>query len=272
MSTFINKKVLITGGSSGIGLLIGELALKKGADELIIWDINKAASDREVDRLKGLGYKAASYVVDVSDPEIVAEASERLLNEGIVPDILVLNAGIVSGKYFHEHVKGEIESTIGVNVLGVMLTAKAFLPAMLQRRTGHIVTIASAAGMLANPKMAVYAASKWAALGWSDSLRLEMEQLKTGIKVTTVTPSYIDTGMFDGVRTNAVIPKVKPDDAAKAIIRGIEKNKLFVRMPFMVYTIPLVKGLLPARWFDLLVGKGLGVYKTMSTFTGRKSK
>jgi all-trans-retinol dehydrogenase (NAD+) len=141
---------------------------------------------------------------------------------------------------------------------------------MIQRGSGHLVTIASAAGMLANPRMAVYAASKWAAYGWSESVRLEMEQLKTGIKVTTVTPSYIDTGMFEGVSTNYVIPKLTPKRAASAIIKGISKNRIFVRMPFMVYTIPFVKGILPVRWFDFLVGKGLGVYKSMHGFTGRK--
>lgn len=271
MSTFHNKKVLITGGSSGIGLLMGETALQKGAAELLIWDISKAATDREVARLSDRGFNVRASIVDVSNPEAVRLAATDALNNGFVPDILVLNAGIVSGKYFHEHLDGEIEKTIGVNVLGVMLPARAFLPAMIQRQSGHIVTIASAAGMLANPQMAVYAASKWAALGWSDSLRLEMLQLKTGIKVTSVTPSYIDTGMFDGVRTNFVIPKVKPENAVSAIINGIEKDKIYVRMPFMVYSIPFVKGLLPARWFDFLVGKGLGVYKTMSTFTGRKS-
>jgi len=140
---------------------------------------------------------------------------------------------------------------------------------MIRRGSGHIVTIASAAGMLSNPKMAVYAASKWAALGWSESLRLEMALLKTGIRVTTVTPSYIDTGMFDGVKTNFLFPTQKPEKAASKIIRGIRKNKVFVRMPFMVYSVPFFKGILPTKWFDLIVGKGLGVYESMNSFKGR---
>ena len=270
MSNFKQKKVLITGGASGIGLLTGKMALEKGAAVLIIWDINVSVLDKVIADLSSEGYKVLGQLVDVSDRHSVAAAAKTCIETDNIPDILILNAGIVSGKFFHEHLEGEIERTIGVNVLGVMLTAKAFLPSMIQRGSGHLVTIASAAGMLANPRMAVYAASKWAAYGWSESVRLEMQQLKTGIKVTTVTPSYIDTGMFEGVSTNYVIPKLTPKRAASAIIKGISKDRIFVRMPFMVYTIPFVKGILPVRWFDFLVGKGLGVYKSMHGFTGRK--
>ncbi len=269
MSDFKNKKVLITGGASGIGLLMGKMALQNGAGELIIWDINQKLVAQEINNLVADGYKVSGQKVDVSDGQSVNEAATTLIDEGKVPDILILNAGIVSGKYFHEHLNGEIEKTIGVNVLGCMLVARAFLSEMILRKSGHIVTIASAAGMLSNPKMAVYAASKWAALGWSESLRLEMELLKTGIHVTTVTPSYIDTGMFDGVRTNFLFPTQKPEKAVSKIIQGIQKNRIFVRVPFMVYSIPFFKGILPTKWFDLIVGKVLGVYKSMNNFKGR---
>ncbi len=270
MSSLKGKKVLITGGASGIGLLMGKMTLGKGASELCIWDINPDAMHEVSEGLRKEGFRVIASKVDVSKPESVAEASQALIATGWIPDILILNAGVVSGKFFHEHATDEILKTIGVNITGAMLVAHAFLPEMVKRGSGHMVTIASAAGMLSNPRMAVYAGSKWAVLGWSESVRLEMEQLRTGVNVTTVTPSYIDTGMFDGVSTNFVIPRIKPEVAAAKIIRGIERNKVFVRMPFMVYTLPFVKGILPVRWFDVLVGKGLGVYKTMSTFTGRK--
>jgi all-trans-retinol dehydrogenase (NAD+) len=269
MSDFKDKKVLITGGASGIGLLMGKMSLEAEAAELIIWDINQQLMAKEIDNLLAESHKVSGQKVDVSDAKSVGESAASLINEGKVPDIVILNAGVVSGKYFHEHLDGEIEKTIGVNVLGCMLVTRAFLPEMIRRGSGHIVTIASAAGMLSNPKMAVYAASKWAVLGWSESLRLEMEQLRTGIRVTNVTPSYIDTGMFDGVKTNFLFPTLKPEKAASKIIRGIRRNKVFVRMPFMVYFIPFFKGILPAKWFDVIVGKGLGVYKTMNEFKGR---
>lgn len=270
MSSLKGKKVLITGGASGIGLLMGMKALERGASALCIWDINADMMQKQLEDLKSKGYDVIAHQVDVGNPDAIVETRRQLIAEGWVPDVLILNAGVISGKFFQEHEPDEILRTIGVNITGVFMVAQAFLPEMIKRGSGHLVTIASAAGMLSNPRMAVYAGSKWAVLGWSESLRLEMEQLKTGIRVTTVTPSYIDTGMFDGVRTNFLIPRVKPESAAERIIRGIENNRIFVRMPFMVYAIPFVKGILPARWFDVLVGKGLGVYKTMSTFTGRR--
>lgn len=270
MTLIKDKKVLVTGGASGIGLLMGKLLLEKGAKKLMIWDINQPLMDEVVQKIRSSGFDTEAMYADVSSRISVEQAAAKCLETGFIPDILILNAGIVSGRYFHEHLAGEIEKTINVNVLGCMYTAEAFINHMIRRGKGHIVTIASAAGMLSNPKMAVYAASKWAVYGWSESLRLEMQQLKTGIHITTVTPSYIDTGMFDGVRTNALIPRQKPDSAARKIIKGIEKNSIFVRMPAMVYAIPIVKGLLPVRWFDFFVGKGLGVYRSMSTFTGRK--
>jgi all-trans-retinol dehydrogenase (NAD+) len=97
-----------------------------------------------------------------------------------------------------------------------------------------------------------------------------MEMLKTNINVTCVTPYYISTGMFAGVKSSIFIPITKPETAARKIIRGIERNALHVRMPFIVYTLQLIKGLLPTRAFDLVVGKFLKVYKTMDEFTGRK--
>lgn len=107
-------------------------------------------------------------------------------------------------------------------------------------------------------------------IGWSDSLRLEMEKLETNVNVTYATPYYISTGMFDGVQTSIFIPINKPDAAARKIIDAVEKNKIFVRMPPIVHILPFVKGILPTRAFDLIVGKFLKVYTRMDEFTGRK--
>jgi short-subunit dehydrogenase len=94
--------------------------------------------------------------------------------------------------------------------------------------------------------------------------------LKTGIKVTTVTPSYINTGMFEGAKVNFLLPNLKPEKAVRKIISGIENDKIFVRMPALVYLVPFLKGILPSSWFDLFIGKGLGVYASMRQFKGRK--
>jgi short-subunit dehydrogenase len=149
-----------------------------------------------------------------------------------------------------------------------MFVTAAFLPEMIQENKGAICNIASSAGLISNPKMAVYAASKWALVGWSDSLRLEMKQLHKQIGVTTVTPYYINTGMFDGVQS--IIPLLDPHKVARQIIRGIEKRKIYVSMPWSVGFVRFFQGLLPIWFFDWFVGKVFKIYHTMDHFKGRK--
>lgn len=270
MSTIRNSTLLITGGASGIGKLMAQRSIDRGCTRVILWDMNEAALQQTVAELSGKGAHVHGYRVDVSDAEQIRAAAERTLAECGPVDILINNAGIVVGRYFHEHSPADIARTMSVNANAPMLVTLAFLPGMIGRKKGHIVTISSAAGMVGNPKMSVYCASKWAAIGWSDSLRLEMEMLCTNVKVTCVTPYYISTGMFDGVKSSLFIPINTPEAAVRSILRGIERNALHVRMPLIVYTLQLFKGILPTRMFDLIVGRFLKVYRTMDEFTGRK--
>lgn len=267
MTKISGKSILITGGASGIGKLMGEACLKKGASKLIVWDVNESALEQCVKEFSVKGYKVVPYLVDVSNVDAIQKAADHVLNESNV-DVLINNAGIVVGKPFSEHSADEITKTLAINVEGVMQVTRAFLPSMIERKSGHIVNISSAAGMMSNPNMSVYAGSKWAVLGWSESLRIELESLKEDLHVTTVTPSYIATGMFDGVKSPLLLPFLKPQKIVDAIIKGIEKNKLFVRKPFMVNTLNFVKGILPTRIFDWFVGTVLGVYKSMDEFRG----
>ncbi|MCE5974135.1 SDR family oxidoreductase [Sinirhodobacter sp. WL0062] len=262
MTQISGSTALVTGGASGIGLLMGEMLLQKGLAKLIVWDVS--AANIETARAR-LGDKASFAQVDVTDTAVVLEAVAALDHS---VDILVNNAGIIVGKPFADHTHAEIDRTMAVNSAALMHLARALLPAMIAQGRGHIVNIASAAGMVANPNMSVYCASKWAVIGWSDSLRLEMEAARTGVKVTTVTPYYIDTGMFHGV-TSPIIPILKPEPTAAKIIRAIERNRILLRMPGLVYTLPLVRGLLPTRLFDLVVGRFMGIYASMKGFKGR---
>ena len=123
--------------------------------------------------------------------------------------------------------------------------------------------------MLANPKMSVYAASKWGAIGWSDSVRIELQEMKSDVHVTTVAPYYINTGMFDGVRSR-IIPILKPEYVSKRIIRAIERNRTFRGIPFGFHFIRFWQAILPTRIFDWFFGKVFGIYHAMDEFTGRK--
>jgi short-subunit dehydrogenase len=270
MSNIDGKSVLITGGASGIGKIMGGLVLGLGARQLVIWDINKENLDSVVNELRSINKNVNGYIVDVSDPEQIVSTAAQVKKERGDVDILINNAGIVVGKYFHEHTHKEIEATMKINTNAQMHIALEFLNGMLERNEGHICNVASAAGMLSNPRMSVYCASKWASIGWSDSLRLEMEKLKKNVKVTTILPYYIKTGMFDGVKS--LIPLLKPETAAKKIIGGITGNKKILRIPWIVNFLPFFQGILPLALFDWFVGGVLGIYRTMDQFTGRIKK
>lgn len=267
MKNLKDKTALITGGASGIGKIMARLLLKKGM-KVIVWDIDNQKINETVNELSTHG-QISGNCVDVSNKSQIEDTSKELFNKGLKVDLLINNAGIVVGEYFHQHSSSDIEKTIAINTIAPMNLSLTFLEGMMERNEGHICNIASSASLVSNPKMAVYAASKWAVFGWSDSLRLEMKQLKKNIKVTTILPYYIDTGMFSGVQSK--IPILKPESAALSIIKAIEKNRKILSLPGYIYrTTRIAQALFPIHFFDWFVGQVLGIYKTMTTFTGHK--
>ena len=254
---FENANVLITGGASGIGKIMGRMALEKGARTFIIWDINITAIENVRKELAPYG-RVKGYVVDVSDNEIVTLAYKKTVADCGDFDIVINCAGIItSNKTFDQMTSDEILRTMNINTIAPMFVA------------GHICTIASAGGMLSNPKMSVYAASKWGVIGWSDSVRIELQDSRSDVHITTVAPYYINTGMFDGVKSR-IIPILKPEYVARRVIKGIERNRTFCGIPFGFHFIRFWQAILPTRVFDWLFGELFGIYHTMDNFTGRK--
>ena len=266
---FENANVLITGGASGIGKIMGRMALEKGAKCFIIWDINLVGIEATRKELSKYG-KVKGYVVDVSNNEILNVAYRKTVEDCGEIDILINCAGIItSNKTFDQQTPDEIVKTMNINTIAPMFVARAMLPDMLKRNRGHVCTIASAGGMISNPKMSVYAASKWGVIGWSDSVRIELQEMKSDVHFTTVAPYYINTGMFDGVKSR-IIPILKPEYVAKRVIRAIERNKAFRGIPFGFHFIRFWQAILPTRVFDFFFGQVFGIYHTMDQFTGRK--
>merc|ERR1719491_821021 len=123
---------------------------------------------------------------------------------------------------------------------------KQFLPPMLEANDGYIVTIASAAGTCGLAKMTDYCASKYAAVGLGESLRLELKNRgKNGIKTTLVCPYYINTGKFEGVKVNPLLPILEEDYVCKSIITAIQKEQPVLKMPALTYINPLADFMLP---------------------------
>ena len=242
--------------------------LERGAGRLVIWDVNDQAMSHAVTELTSRGHRVDGFQVDVTHLAQVRGALQEMRDRGIRIDVLVNNAGVIVGKPFVDHLPEEMQRTIAVNTLAPMQLTRELLPAMLERASGHIVNISSAAALVSNPGMSAYCASKWAVTGWSDSLRIELEQSKSGVRVTTVMPYYTNTGMFAGVRSR-VIPILEPEYVAGQILSAIRENRVFVYLPKWFRLVRLLQGLLPIRWFDRVAGEWFGIYHSMSTFTGR---
>lgn len=267
--SFQNKNIVITGGASGIGRLMAKVLANKGAN-VIILDINQDNLDSVVNEIISDGNKCAGYICDVGNYKAVEETKNKITTEHGFVEILINNAGVITGKYFIDTTPEEIEKTMRVNALAGMWTTKVFLPDMIEQNKGHLINIASAAGMIGVAKMADYSASKFAHIGFDEALRMELKQMKINIHTTIVTPYFINTGMFDGVKSrfSFLLPILDEKKVTNKIIRAIERKKERVITPPMVYTLFPLR-LLPIPIFDW-VANFMGINSTMKNFVGRQ--
>lgn len=261
--------VLITGGGSGIGRLMALNFAKEGS-RLVLWDLNYESAQSVADEIKQTGGDAWAYACDVSDKDFVYDVADKVKKEVGKVDILVNNAGVVSGKPFLECTDEQVRRTMEVNILAHFWTVKSFLPEMINTNHGHVVTIASAAGWIGVAGLADYNASKFAAIGFDEALRMELRKKGlTGVKTTCICPYYINTGMFEGVKTrfNFLLPILDQYDVSNKIVKAIKNDRSYLKMPPIVYTVPLLR-LLPANIFDMIADI-LGISSTMDEFVGR---
>ncbi len=270
MTQVAGKTVLITGAGMGMGKRHAERAVERGARRIVLWDINHEAMEETAEPLRRSGAKVDTYVVDVSNVDQIEEAAASVLRDVGPVEVLFNNAGIVTPGDFMRHSAQDIERTIRVNTLGVMHVARTLLPAMVQTPAAHIVNIASASALLPLPYGSVYAASKWAAYCWSESLRIELEDMHPTVKVTTVCPSFVATGMFEGATAPRTTRFLTTDEIVDAIWKGLERNKAVVVAPPMANIVMPLRAFLPLSVFDFLARKVFLSYSAMKTLKGRE--
>ena len=184
------------------------------------------------------GKEAYAFKVDVSNPESVDELYEKVMEEVGRVDILVNNAGFGIFEDFLTFDLGKAYDMFEVNILGMMVLTQKFAIDMAERRQGHIINIASMAGKMATAKSTVYSATKFAVLGFSNALRLELKPL--GVAVTTVNPGPIETDFFDKADpSGSYLEKVgqivlEPAKLAKMIVRNMRHPKREINQPFIL--------------------------------------
>ena len=256
--------ILITGGGSGLGRSMAVQAARRGS-RVLIWDIDAGRGTAVRDAIRAAGGLAEAQALDVTDREAVKAAAAVA---GPV-DVLINNAGVVSGRKLLDATDQDIERTMNVNVMALYWVTRAFLGGMAGRGRGTVVTVASAAGLVGVARQTDYSASKFAAFGFNESLRAELRAGRSGVNTLVVCPYYIDTGMFDGVRTRwpRLLPILREEHVAGSILDAVEAGRQKVVLPPLVNLLPVLR-ILPVSVFDRLMDV-LGVNRTMDHFTGR---
>jgi short-subunit dehydrogenase len=269
MRDVAGKRVLITGGARGIGLEMAIRFAEKRAS-VVVTDVDESALPDAVAAVEVLGVSTRGYPVDVTDETRIRELRERVLDEVGPIDVLVNNAGIVFGGPFADVPLDRHRKTFDVNVMGVVAMTHAFLPDLVTREEPSLVNIASASGFIGLPYGTTYASSKWAVLGFTESIRAELELAgQRHVHVCAVCPSYIGTGMFDGASPPKTTNVLDPQFVATQVVEAVETGKSYVLEPWLVKLTPTLKGLLPTKLWDQ-ISSALGANTGMTGWTGHE--
>jgi short-subunit dehydrogenase len=263
------KRILITGAGRGLGREFARAFAAAGC-EVIVTDIAEDRVSSTVAWLRDAGAASFGYVMDVTSPQSVRDVRHKLLGERGPVDLLLNNAGVVFGGEFGNIPLERHLATYQINLLGLVTVTHVFLPDLVRQSEAQVINIASASGYIALPFAATYASSKWAVIGFSESLQEELRLAGNAhVRVTTVCPSYIATGMFAGVKLPRFSWFLTPKRVAELTVRAVRSNRDFVRTPWFVPITPLAKAMLPRvlfRWLCdwLHVSTGMTSWRGLS--------
>jgi short-subunit dehydrogenase len=233
---FWNRTAIVTGAASGLGrALAGEL-VRRGAWVYLV-DRNAAQCHAAVHAIVGAGGHATAVPLDVTDSRAMAQLIERCVAERGALDYMVNNAGIAIVGELRDLAADDLEQVLRINLYGVVHGTHAAYGAMVRQGGGHIINIASMAGLMPVPGITIYAASKYGVVGFSLAVRAEGEAL--GVKVSVVCPGFIDTPMADTMqvvklhldKTALRFPVQQPEAAARTILQGVVRNQAVIFTP-----------------------------------------
>jgi NAD(P)-dependent dehydrogenase (short-subunit alcohol dehydrogenase family) len=254
MDNIRGKTIAITGAARGIGYATAEALLARGA-RVVIGDREVALQESAVAKLTSLG-PVSGYPLDVTDRESFATFLDKARTDGGGRiDVLINNAGVMPIGPFLEQSEQKIRSTIEVNFYGVLTGCQLVLPEMVARRSGHIVNIASLAGMVALPGQVVYSGTKFAVVGLSSGLADEFAA--HGVEVSCVMPTFTNTDLIAGTHTSSAQKPVEPEDIAAGVIKVLDKPTTLRSVPAWGRFFGAVTPMLSAkarRWMSHKMG------------------
>ena len=266
---FEGAGAVVTGAGSGIGKLIAE-KLAQGGAKVAVWDIDGPAARESAKEIRDVGGEAQAFEVDCGDfEEVLSAAGPTMAFLGHL-NILVNDAGVVAGKLFSDLSEREVERVFDVNSLSLFWTNKAFMAELEKSRRAVTVTVASAAGLIGSARLTAYSASKFAAVGFTSSLRNELKKEGSHVKTLLVCPYYISTGMFEGVKTKipALLPIQRPERVAREVVRAIRLGRERLILPPFASLAGFIANC-PARLADGMENI-FGINSCMDEFVGRK--
>jgi short-subunit dehydrogenase len=242
------RTAVVTGGSSGIGREIARRLAASGARVVLVarrpGPLEAAAAE-----LRAAGAEAFALPCDVGDKDQVLAAAAEITARYGPPDVLVNNAGFGGRARFVDRTLDEMERMVRVNFLGALYWTRAVVEPMVERGRGWIVFVASVAGRLGVPGESVYSASKFALVGFAETLSMELED--AGVHVLSVLPAAVDTPFFseaDRARLPAVARRgmLAPGDVADAVIDGLRRGRREITVPRRLEAVYVLRALFPA--------------------------
>jgi len=245
MSALNGKVAVVTGGARGIGLATSKALIAAGA-KVAIGDLDEVVLK---DAATSIG---ASFHgrLDVTDSDGYRAFVDQVEKELGPIDILVNNAGIMPVGHLHEESEALARRMFEINVFGVITGTKRALESMLPRRTGHIVNVASLAGVIYAAGATTYVASKHAALGFTESARLEYAD--SGVEFTAVLPMFVNTDLTAGTKGVPGVKAVEPEDVAAGILEALAKPRARVYVPKVGKALAGAQHTMPRRAMEAL--------------------
>jgi uncharacterized protein len=260
---------VVTGASSGIGEATALALAARGATVLLMARTPDAL-ESVASRIRYFGGKAFTYPIDLGDASAIDSVTNRIAAEWGTPDLLVHSAGAGRWLFVDETGPADVENMMAVPYFGAFHLTRAFLPGMIDRRRGHIVTIGSPATLLMWPGAAAYIAARWALHGFTEALRADVRGL--GIDVTLVIPGKVESDYFaHNPGSEDRVPRVinltstlSPADVAQAVLHGVERRKREIVIPFGLRLLALGHAISPriGHWIGALTGARRPAAKT----------
>ena len=269
------QTVVITGAGSGFGLELARLAAAKGLN-MVLTEVQQAALDAAVAELSAVGVQVAALRGDVSRAEDVQALADLCMERFGAPHVVINNAGVAHGGLIWEHTQRDWEWVLGVNLFGVVHGLRVFMPLMLEAARqdptwqGHMVNVASMAGLLNSPNMGAYNVSKHAVVSLSETLYQDLALVTDQVHASVLCPYFVPTGIHlshrnrpaelrsegkptasqmiaQAMSTKAVTSgRVTAADTAQLVFNAIEAGQ------FYVYTHPQALGMVQTRLEDVV--------------------